>query len=1274
MSIDWSIQSKGYLSIDWSIQRLRATVNRGNIMASGLVASVLSSASKLLDLLGGAPAAPRRGGRHSVSYADVLRLQRLLRRIQATLDDAGERELRDSSVKLWIAELTDVARDAEDVLDECRYELIRRRVQEIQGGSGASTSCNKRKKHDEDEEDRGICEQRIRKFTRRFNISIDRTALQLRPQENDGATSEEIVDITRWFEEISTDRNSPQLNPPEDEDGDISERIEDIRCQFEEISRDRAALQLRPEDGERITGSGSHWEPRATSHLLDKSGVFGRTMEKDRIIKSVICCSQCPGINVLPIVGMGGIGKTTLAQMVYNDHRVQESYDHLGWIHVSQTFDLRRLVIAVTESLTRQPCIYNQLSTIHDLLKENVSEKGVFLVLDDLWNIQQCRWQDFLCPLKFAQTVTILVTTRSKEVAHLVQTVPHFVLGSLPEGHCWQLFQSYAFGGRSIDKASSLVQVGKKVMQKCGGLPLAVKSIGCLLRSKMDMQTWTEISKSEFWEHSDDNEAIFSALRLSFYRLPARLKPCFLLCALYPKGEPFTKEDMIHLWIAHGYIQTTGSKTLEKVADEYFDELNERSLIETDSVRLDTRKGYKYLKKSRARSPVEISIGDEISNSSNDFYELHIRSLVGSFHQGTAESFLLFQRFRLHDMIWDLAKSLSSCTLSAIAVDEGSLYVQNEVRHLFFWLGRGRSRHNTLQDRPELTPISRRQLIYNRINNASGTDMESLGSSPQFGHWSESLYPMERRVNSVRSLTCLPTHKHEHILAMRNRASQLVKMNYLRTLVLKECTFYCIGIYEFTYLRALVLDSCKDRGCISATRYLKLLRYLHVSNCDSMVGKNLEQLTESICHLYSLEKLIVSTCLKEFSMKSCNLFSLRYLQLSVQFNDWSLHPFCQFYNLDTLCLQNCNGTAQLPICIGNLMNLRRLQLVQISRIKKLNHYCFKCHSDNNKCELKKVIFPALEELELDGLGDLQEWCKLQDSDYPKLQKVTIRNCYNLRRIPYFSSVRNLIVTNSALTDLQLSVYNEPSQLHFLDIKDCQDLKSLMGLKKLCSLGSLYIARCPKLIVFRTEKLPFRPQHALINDCPGLMEWCDEQELCYQVPKMVKISEIKRAKDYGIAYYFQSCEQICLDINPEQGPAELILSPDNWLPCELRLLKIGFESPNDVPSFYREFSTLGKLEIRGCPKLEALIDLEELKVHSLIIADCPLLYILPEMKFPLLLTSLVVEGTHSHWRPGVFEKTRKFGNTSLPPFGAPGNVASRSRVSYYFSLPKTEKMV
>ncbi|TVU24739.1 hypothetical protein EJB05_27193, partial [Eragrostis curvula] len=818
-------------------------------MASGLVSSLLSSASRLLDLLRRPPAAA--SGAPRSETADLQRLERLLRRVQATLDDAGEREVRDSSVKLWIEELSDLARDAEDVLDDFRYELLRRRAQERQG-SAASTS--RKRKHDEEE------------------------------------------------------------------DAGISQRIGYITRQFEEISRDRAALQLSPEDGKRISERDSKWESRDTSHLLDESLVFGRSEEKECIIKSLLCCSQGSGIHVLPIVGMGGIGKTTVAQLVYNDGRVQESFDLMGWVHVSEKFDLRRLTIEITDSLTRKPCGFNALSSVHDVLKEGVNAKSVFLVLDDLWNEWQFCWQDLLRPLKFARNVTILVTTRSKEVTRLVQTVEPLVLGSLPEDYCWLLFQHYAFGDRIIDEESSLVKVGKKIMNKCGGLPLAIKSIGSLLRSKMDMQTWMEISESEFWEYSDDKEEIFSALRLSFYRLPARLKPCFLLCTLCPKGRRFTKDDMIHLWIAHGYVHPIRYKTLEEVAGQYFDELNGRSLIETE---LDLNNCGNYLRKQLTKSSVEIS-SDNLLSTGQKFDELHVRSLVETFRRKTEsssdQSLFSSQWFRLHDMTWDLAKSLSSHSVMATAADDGSFDMSKKDRHLF-------------------------------VSSHDGRFMVNY-------RWDQ-----------------------------------------LRTFVLKCCKSYNIATDKFTYLRALVLDSSVVFGCIS------------------------------------------------------------------------------------------------------------------------------------------------------------------------------------------------------------------------------------GLRNLCSLGSLYIARCAKLTVFCKEKLPCKPHHVLIDDCPGLMEWCFEQKLYYQVPKMVEVSVIKRARQHG-SDYFQSCEHLYLDVCPEKGP-ELILSPNNWLSSELRLLKFGSKRSGGVASFHGDLCMLRRLEIRDCPKLAALMNLEELDVlHSLVIADCPLLYTLPEMKFPPMLSSLTVQGCHS----------------------------------------------
>lgn len=196
-------------------------------------------------------------------------------------------------------------------------------------------------------------------------------------------------------------------------------------------------------------------------------------------------------------------------------------------------------------------------------------------------------------------------------------------------------------------------------------------------------------------------------------------------------------------------------------------------------------------------------------------------------------------------------------------------------------------------------------------------------------------------------------------------------------------------------------------------------------------------------------------------------------------------------------MDRCNGITELHICIGNLKKLRRLQLSEIAVIK-LNHDSFQCQNNNNKCQQMEVKFPALEELEFDGLCDLQAWCGLQDSDCPKLQNITIRNCYKLRRIPYFGSVRKLMLSKLALTDLQLSVHSAPSQLQILDIRDCQNLNSLLGLERLYSLGSLYIANCPDLIIPPKMKLPYKPHHVFIDECFGLMEWCDEQGFYCQV--------------------------------------------------------------------------------------------------------------------------------------------------------------------------------
>lgn len=506
---------------------------------------------------------------------------------------------------------------------------------------------------------------------------------------------------------------------------------------------------------------------------------------------------------------------------------------------------------------------------------------------------------------------------------------------------------------------------------------------------------------------------------------------------------------MIHFWIAHGCIHPTQCKTPEKVAGEFFDELIERSLIETT---LDLCEGRQFLRKPLARTSLEIP-PEHLFNDQN-LDEAAARSLVEDFCETKPEDldqFLSQSRgFRLHDMVWDLAKSLASHVFSVTSDDDVNAVLSDKVQHLFLW------------GRPKSVP---------RIN--------PTGS---WGH-------------SAQSQECCITEDCSRFLMVQNQVSQMQKLKYLRTFVLKywNCDFR-LDIHRFIYLRALVLHSIKDSGCISAIRYLKHLRYLNVTNCDPMICKNLKNMTDSVCNLYSLEKLIVSTCCQEFSMEACKIFNLRYLHLSVQ----SLHPFSNLCNLDTLFLQNCSRLREIPSFIGNLMNLRRFKLVQMSKIEKFNHNSFRYQTNNSKLQLEQVAFPSLEELEFEGLNNLQDWCGVQDSDCPKLQSITIRNCNRLRRIPYFGSAKKLILSKLTVTDVKLSLGTAQSQLQSLDIRDCHCLRSLIGLKYLLSLGSLYISCCPELSVFRNEKLLNKPQHFVIHNCLLMKEWCDEQNLYYQV--------------------------------------------------------------------------------------------------------------------------------------------------------------------------------
>jgi hypothetical protein len=179
-----------------------------------------------------------------------------------------------------------------------------------------------------------------------------------------------------------------------------------------------------------------------------------------------------------------------------------------------------------------------------------------------------------------AQGSTVIVTTRNDSVASVMRTVPTHYLNRLPEEDCWSLFAKHSFLDRKFDAHLELEVICRQIVKKCEGLPLAVKAMGGLLRSKLDVDGWEKILKSELWDSPIDNTNILPSLRLSYKYLPSHLKRCFAYCSIFPKGYAFEKDHLVLLWMAEGLLQEPRNRTMKEVGEDYFHNLVSRSLFQ----------------------------------------------------------------------------------------------------------------------------------------------------------------------------------------------------------------------------------------------------------------------------------------------------------------------------------------------------------------------------------------------------------------------------------------------------------------------------------------------------------------------------------------------------------------------------------------------------------------------------------------------------------------------------------------------------------------------
>ncbi|XP_021862981.2 disease resistance protein RPM1-like [Spinacia oleracea] len=477
---------------------------------------------------------------------DVRDLQMELGSIKAVLNNAERKSEEDDTINEWLMQVREVAYNIEDVIDE--YLLLKQQ-----------------QKHQQQQQKQQESYQQILILKYQFILMTNRIRKWLRKA---------IVCVS-------------QLRPKHE----LASKIKDIKTDITEIStrRERYRFSTTTEDeGYHDEGYEYLQDPRVSSLFMDDSEVVG--IEDRKAVLFQLMNFKMEERLMIAMVGMGGIGKTTLARKVYE--QVRKDFDVYAWVTVSQSYkrrDLQKLLKSIFNQMQRETSLEPDASeeSIISILRTHLQDKSYIIVFDDVWDIELWRLVKATLPSNNKGS-RILMTTRENNIAleweaslggHV------FDLKPLPKEEAWDLFIHKIFGKGQCPH--DLEESARDMVKKCKGLPLAIVAIAGLLSTKKKVPfEWNKMRNSIDFELGR-NRRLSSTKRillLSYYELPYYLKPCFLYFCMFPKGFSINGNKLFRVWIAEGFIQNQQGKTLEDVAEDFVNELVNRSLVEVDMV------------------------------------------------------------------------------------------------------------------------------------------------------------------------------------------------------------------------------------------------------------------------------------------------------------------------------------------------------------------------------------------------------------------------------------------------------------------------------------------------------------------------------------------------------------------------------------------------------------------------------------------------------------------------------------------------------------------